>query len=218
MHRAACLLGVMFLIAACGGGSPEGTGGAPIVTPAPTIVVSADPAATPGTTPVPPATAGPTNAPPPTEASATAAPPTAAPPTEPPATPPPPTAAPGLGVPIQIAGQQTVTIVSFEAWPGTSTVKPAKGKIFRTVYVRIDAVTFTTFDSADFKLRDDGSGKAYAWRPGRAPHLYSSTGLGAGQNYEGWITYEVPKAAEGPFILVYRPAFEPGAVYRIPLS
>lgn len=119
---------------------------------------------------------------------------------------------------MQIGGQQTVTVLAFEQWPGTSTVKPSKGKVFKTVSIHIEGITFTSFDSADFKLRDDGAGKVYAWRPGRAPHLYSSTGLNAGSNYEGWITYEVPKAADGPFILVYRPSFEADAVYRIPLS
>ena len=135
---------------------------------------------------------------------------TALPPTEPPVTPPPPTAAPGIGVAMQIGDQQTVTVLAYEQWPGSSTVKPAKGKVFKTVSIRIDAITFTTFDSADFRLRDDATGKSYAWRQGRAPHLYSSTGLNAGANYVGWITYEVPKAAGGPFILVYRPSFEDG--------
>ncbi len=119
---------------------------------------------------------------------------------------------------MDIAGRQTLTVLAFEQWPGTTTVKPGKGKVFRTVSIRIDGITLTPFDSADFKLRDDGAGKVYAWRQGRAPHLYSSTGLNPGANYVGWITYEVPKAATGPFILVYRPSFEAGAVYRIPLS
>jgi hypothetical protein len=208
MHRAAFLVGVSFLLAACAGTAPTATSGMPIVVVAPTGASTDAPAGSLAATPAPLVTALPT-----TEAPATT--PIV---TEPPVTPPPPTAAPGIGVPISVAGRQTVTVLAFEQWPGTATVKPAKGKVFKTVSIRIDGITLTPFDSVDFKLRDDGSAKVYAWRQGRAPHLYSSTGLNPGANYVGWITYEVPKAAAGPWILVYRPSFEAGASYRIPLT
>ncbi len=208
MHRVAILLGIVLLFAACGGTAPVATSGVPIVTTAPTASATVPPAASAAVTAAPVATAAPV----------TPAPPTEAPITPPPVTPPPPTAAPGVGVAMDIAGRQILTVLAFEQWPGTSTVKPSRGKVFKTVSIRIDGLTLTPFDSADFKLRDDGAGKVYAWRQGRAPHLYSSTGLNPGANYVGWITYEVPKAATGPFILVYRPSFEADAVYRIPLS
>ena len=213
MHRAAFLVGVLFLLAACGGTAPVATSGGPSVTAAPISPVTIPPAASALVTAEPVPTVAPAS-----EAPPTAGPPTEAPITPPPVTPPPPTAAPGIGVAVEVAGRQTLTVLAFEQWPGTSTVKPGKGKVFRTVSIRIDGITLTPFDSADFKLRDDGAGKVYAWRQGRAPHLYSSTGLNPGANYIGWITYEVPKAAAGPYILVYRPSFEAGAVYRIPLS
>ena len=109
-----------------------------------------------------------------------------------------------------------VTVDGFEQWPGATGVKPGKGKVFKTVSIRIESISLTPFDSADFRLRDDASGKSYAWRAGRAPHLYSSSGLEAGGKYSGWVTYEVPKSATGPFTLVYRPSFESGASYRDP--
>jgi hypothetical protein len=202
MHRAAILAGVFLLLAACGGTTPAATSGIAIATALPTQGVAV------ATTPLA------------TVAPATIAPPTGAPATLAPVIPtvPPPTAAPGIGVPMRIADQQIITALEFEQWDGTATVKPATGKVFMTVFVRIDAITLTSFDSADFKLRDDGLEKSYAWRQGRASHLYSSSALSAEHYYQGWITYEVPKAAEGPFILVYRPTFEADAVYRIPLS
>jgi hypothetical protein len=110
-----------------------------------------------------------------------------------------------------------MTVLAYETWPGTATVKPAKGKEFRTVSIRIDAIKLTSFDSADFKLRD-AAGKSYVWRPGRAPHLYDLANVAPGQNYVGWITYEVPKSADGPFELVYRPRFLPDLTVRVPLG
>ena len=107
--------------------------------------------------------------------------------------------------------------MAFEQWPGTSTVKPRKGRAFITVSIRVDALKTTSFDSADFKLRD-ADHRGYAWRQGRAPHLYSLDGMNAGSTYTGWVTYEVPKSALGNFELIYRPSFLPGSTYTIKLA
>ena len=39
----------------------------------------------------------------------------------------------------------------------------------------------------------------------------------AGQNYVGWITYEIPKTSLIGLTLVYKPAFLAGITFRIPL-
>lgn len=204
------LASMVLLIAACGApahATQATAAGTPSTAPAVTPVVS------PTATGVATATVAPAATTPP----ATVPPATVPPITPPPVTPPPPSAAPGIGTTIQIGDQQTVTVMAAEQWPGTSTVKPRKGKAFMTVSIRVDAITVTSFDSADFKLRD-AADRGYAWRQGRAPHLYSLSGMNPGSTYTGWVTYEVPKSALGEFELIYRPSFMPGSTYTIKLS
>ena len=133
-----------------------------------------------------------------------------------PSTPPPPTAAPGIGVKLQIGDQQFMTVEAAEQWPGAGTVKPKTGKAFFTVSIRIDAIKLTSFDSAHFKLKD-AAGKSYAWRTGRAPHLYDLANMTPGGTYLGWITYEIPKASLGKLTLIYKPAFLGGKTFTVPL-
>lgn len=202
-QRVITLVGGILLVAtACGGGAP--------VAPTAGPTLAADPSATiaPVVSLAPPATTLPSDAP-------TLAPPPTTPVTEPPPTEAPPVV-PGIGVPIQIGDQQFMTVVAAEQWPGATGVKPAKGKAFYTVSVQIDAIALTSFDSADFNLR--AGDKTYSWRPGRAPHLYSLDNMTAGATYTGWINYELPKAALGDLVLVYKPAFLPGSTYRVPLT
>ena len=136
--------------------------------------------------------------------------------TEPPVTAPPPSVAPGIGVKLMIGDEQYMTVVDAAQWAGTSQVKPRSGKAFFTVSIQIDAIKLTSFDSADFKLRD-AAGKSYVWRPGRAPHLYSLDNMTPGGTYTGWITYEIPKTSLGKLTLIYKPAFLAGTTYTIPL-
>lgn len=110
-----------------------------------------------------------------------------------------------------------MTAVDAEQWPGTSTVKPRSGKVFFTVSIRIDAILLTSFASADFKLRD-AAGKSYAWRSGRAPHLYDLANMSPGNNYIGWITYEVPKSVVDDLTLVYSPSFLDGEKFAVPVT
>jgi hypothetical protein len=205
-RRAATLLGAAVLLAACGGGAAVSVAPS-TVAPAETVAgPSLAATGTPGAT-LPPA---PTVAP-------TAAPPTALPPaTEPPVTAPPPSLAPGIGVKLQIGDEQFMTVVAAEQWPGLGTVKPRKGKAFFTASIQVDAITLTSFDSADFKLRD-AAGHSYAWRSGRAPHLYSLDNMSPGGTYTGWITYEIPKTSLGQLTLVYKPVFLVGQTFRVPL-
>lgn len=142
---------------------------------------------------------------------------TAVPVTEPPVTAPPPRVAPGIGVKLLIGDQQYMTVLAAEQWAGTSQVKPRSGKAFFTVSIRIDAIALTSWDSADFKLLDT-SGHSYAWRVGRSPHLYDGANLTAGNNYVGWITYEIPKTSLVGLTLVYKPRFLGGVTFKIPVS
>jgi len=91
-----------------------------------------------------------------------------------------------------------------------------EGKVFFTVSIRIDALALTSWDSADFRVRD--ADRAYAWRTGRAPHLYSGSNMNVDHHYIGWITYEVPKASVHVLTLVYKPGFLDGATFRVPLT
>ena len=198
---------IALLIAACGGpaATTAPTTGAVLPTASETFAPTG--LASPSNVPVATATAVP----------AVTLPPVTVPPvTEPPVTAPPPSLAPAIGVPLLIGDQQYMTVVAAEQWAGTSQVKPRSGKVFYTVSIKVDALKLTFFDSADFKLKD-AAGKSYAWRPGRAPHLYSLNNMTTGGTYTGWITYEIPKASLGKLTLVYKPAFLVGKTYTIPL-
>ena len=130
---------------------------------------------------------------------------------------PPPSVAPAIGVKLLIGDQQWMTVLAAERWAGTSQVKPRSGKAFFTVSIQIDAIKLTSFDSADFKLKD-AAGHSYAWRPGRAPHLYSLSNMTPGGTYTGWITYEIPKASLVGLALIYKPSFLSGTSFKIPVS
>ena len=207
---AARFLALVLLVAACGGttvsSAPSAAGptlGATLgATEAPSVATLATAAAT----------LAPVTAPPVTE------PPVTVPPiTEPPVTAPPPSIAPGVGVKLLIGDQQYLTVLDAEQWPGTTSVKPRSGKAFFTVSIRIDAIALTSWDSADFKLLD-AAGKSYAWRTGRSPHLYDGANMTAGNNYVGWITYEIPKASLVGLTLIYKPHFLTGTTFKVPVS
>ncbi len=199
---------IALLIAACGGPAATAvpTTGAALPTAGETLAPTGSPA--PSALPVATATAVPLVTPPPV---------TAPPITEPPVTAPPPSLAPGIGVPLLIGDQQYMTVLAAEQWAGTSQVKPRSGKAFFTVSIKIDAIKLTSFDSADFKLKD-AAGKSYVWRPGRAPHLYSLNNMTPGGTYTGWITYEIPKTSLVGLTLIYKPHFLVGSTFTIPLS
>ncbi len=206
-RRAAPVVLIAWLVAACGG--PAATAGP---TPAATLGVATGSApvstASPMATEVAAATVVPTT-------PLVTAPPITAPPIAP-SIAPPPTPAPAVGVALRIGDQQLMTVLAAEAWAGAPGVKPATGKAFFTVSIRIDALALTSWDSAWFKVRD--SERGYAWRTGRSPHLYDGANMTTGNNYVGWITYEVPKASVDELTLVYKPGFLEDATFRVPLS
>lgn len=203
---------VILVIAACGGPAATAAPTTGAASPTAGETVAPTQSALPSNAPIATATPAPAV----TEPAVTLAPIIEPPVTAPPVTAPPPSLAPAIGVPLLIGDQQYMTVVDAEKWAGTSQVKPRSGKVFFTVLIQIDAIKLTQFDSADFKLKD-AAGKSYAWRPGRAPHLYSATNMTAGGTYTGWITYEIPKASLGELKLIYKPAFLVGSTFTIPL-
>jgi hypothetical protein len=210
----AFVAGVAILVVACGGPAvtPEPTP-APTSTPSITLAPTASAAATQAAL----ATALPTAVPTVPVTEAPTIPPITVPPiTEPPVTEP-PVVAPAIGVPILIGDQQRMTVLAAEQWAGVSGLKPAKGKVFFTVSIRIDAVAVTSWDSADFKLRDT-AGKSFVWRTGRSPHLYDGANMTRGQNYVGWITYEIPKPSLVGLTLIYKPGFLVDTTFKVLVS
>ena len=209
---APAIVALALLITACGGPAASTAPSAAGPTAGASVALTEAPSASALVT-VAPVTAPPVTAPP-----VTAPPVTAVPVTEPPITPPPATAAPpAVGVAIKVGDEQLMTVLDAEQWPGTTSVKPAKGKTFFTVSIRIDATATTSWDSADFKLKDT-AGKLYVWRPGRSPHLYDGANMTVGQNYIGWITYEIPKTSLVGLTLQYKPHFLTGVTFKIPVS
>jgi Domain of unknown function (DUF4352) len=207
--RVASLLMTCVVAVACGGSSatvapttasaslgPTGPAEASIVpSQPPAASLTVQPTASPVTVVTPP---------PPTTS-----PPTAAPPTTPPAL--------AIGVPIRIGDQQDMTVLAAEKWAGSSQVKPRSGKAFFSVSIKIDAIKLTSFDSADFKLKD-AAGHSYTWRSGRPPHLYFLNNMTGGGTYTGWILYELPKGSLVGLTLVYTPRFLGGTSFRVPVS
>jgi hypothetical protein len=135
--------------------------------------------------------------------AATASPePTLEPTASPTATPPPP----GIGSQVKVEELQYVTVTAVEQWGGTDTQKPATDNVFVTVRIRIDAITTTSFASADFTLVDVDD-MSYVYKTGRSPHLSYLDGLEPGHNYAGWVTFEVPADKADELVLVYSPTF-----------
>ena len=131
---------------------------------------------------------------------------TSAPATDPPVTAPPPSVAPGIGTPVQIGDQQTVTVIGVRAMARHVDREAGKGKAFMTVSIRVDAIDHLVrlrgLQAARSPRRGPGG------RAGAAPVLPRD--MKPGSNYIGWVTYEVPKSALGSFELIYRPSFLPG--------
>jgi hypothetical protein len=142
-----------------------------------------------------------------------------APSTEPTATPQPtatPEPTPGIGVQVLVGDQQYVTVTLAEQWAGTDQIKPADGNVFITANIRIDAITTTSFTSADFTLKD-GAGNVYTEILGRSPRLSFQNGLEPNHYYAGFVTYEIPADMNAKLTLVYKPNFLT-ETYEIPLS
>ncbi|MEO8274499.1 MAG: DUF4352 domain-containing protein [Chloroflexota bacterium] len=202
---APAVIAAALVVSACG--ASAGTAAPSSDAALPTATASVGPTESASAAPLPTPTLAPTDTPPPA---------TAPPITEPPVTAPPPSLNPAIGVQLLIGDQQYMTVLDAEQWAGTSQVKPRSGKAFYTVSIKIDAIKLTSFDSANFKLKD-AAGHSYVWRPGRAPHLYSLSNMTSGGTYTGWITYEIPKASLGELTLIYKPAFLSGTTFTIPL-
>ena len=123
---------------------------------------------------------------------------------------------PGVGVQVLVGDQQYVTVTLVEPWPGTDTLKPAAGNVFVTANIRIDAITTTSFTSADFTVKD-AAGTSYPETLGRSPRLSFQNGLTPNTYYAGFVTFEVPAEMASDLTLVYTPNFLT-TTYEIPLS
>ena len=155
----------------------------------------------------------------PTPSEAASVPASVAASTAPTATPEPsntPEPTPGIGVQVLVGDQQYVTVTLAEQWAGTDTLKPAAGNVFVTANIRIDAITTTSFTSADFTLKD-ADGATYQEILGRSPRLSFQDGLTPNTYYAGFVTFEVPADMNADLTLVYAPNFLT-TTYEIPLS
>lgn len=118
-----------------------------------------------------------------------------------------PSVAPGIGSEVIVGDQQKVQVTAVEAWAGSPTQQPAAGDVFVSVKILITGITTTSFTSADFSVRDQ-DGKSYSEAaPGRVPPLSFQNGLEPQHFYGGYVTFEVPAAAAGNLVLVYKPNF-----------
>lgn len=154
----------------------------------------------------------------PTPSEAASVPASVAASTAPTATPEPtntPEPTPGIGVQVLVGDQQYMTVTLAEQWAGTDTLKPAAGNVFITANIRIDAITTTSFTSADFTLKD-GSGATYQETLGRSPRLSFQNGLAPNTYYAGFVTFEIPADMNSDLTLVYAPNFLT-TTYEIPL-
>lgn len=117
---------------------------------------------------------------------------------------------------VLVGDQQYVTVTLVEPWPGTDDLKPAAGNVFVTANIRIDAITTTSFTSADFTVKDSAGG-IYPETLGRSPRLSFQDGLTPNTYYAGFVTYEVPAEMASELTLVYAPNFLT-TTYEVPLS
>jgi predicted secreted Zn-dependent protease len=108
------------------------------------------------------------------------------PPTGGPAITPPPDGE--LGVPLDIAGRQLLTVLKAEEWTGRT---PPRGSMTIAVLVELEAVKSSPYNFTYFHLRGDGGGQRAATVPGRAPMLRYGR-LAAGEKLRAWVTFDVP--------------------------
>jgi hypothetical protein len=127
-----------------------------------------------------------------------------------------PSEEPGIGSEVIVGDQQKVQVTVVEPWAGSDTQKPAAGNVFISVKITITGITTTSFTSADFAVRDESGTLHPEAAPGRAPHLSYLNGLEPDHFYSGFVTFEVPAAAQ-KLVLVYTPNFLTTS-YEIQLS
>lgn len=113
----------------------------------------------------------------------------------------------GIGSKVQVGDEQTVTVTALEPWEGNETQQPGADNVFVAVNIRIDAITTTSFTSADFSVEDEDGNSYPEAAPGRSPHLSFQNGLTPDTYYAGFVTFEVPAEAAEELVLVYSPNF-----------
>jgi hypothetical protein len=140
----------------------------------------------------------------PVEQSATAAPvePEA---TEAPATAEPVAAANKLGTKVQVGTEQFITAAKTAEYKDKY-LKPAKGSKYLAVLVTVEGISSegSSYNPLYFTVRDAEGYEYNVSLIGKEPMLGASNDLAAGKTVKGWVTFEVPKTAEG-LTLVYSP-------------
>ncbi|HEY3195104.1 MAG TPA: DUF4352 domain-containing protein [Candidatus Dormibacteraeota bacterium] len=112
-----------------------------------------------------------------------------------------------IGSRVQVGTEQIHVVMKVETWKGSTFIKPEKGNVFVAALVKIQALETTTYNPFWYKVRGpDG----FEYQPsifGRDPKLGSSNTLQPGRTVQGWVTFEVPKAAASKLTMIYTPGF-----------
>jgi hypothetical protein len=107
------------------------------------------------------------------------------------------TASLGEKVPIQTSSNEalgTVAVIKSKKYSSHDYQTPNKGNVYLGVYVRYDATSGFDYNALDW-VAHDSAGAQFEWEGvDLTPELGSGT-LAAGRHKEGWISFQVPKAA-----------------------
>lgn len=112
-----------------------------------------------------------------------------------------------IGSKVKVGDEQYHTVVKVQPYAGSTYIKPDKGNVFVAALVKIQAITETSYNPFNYKVRD-ADGFEYSISVfGKDPALSSSNNLQPGRSVQGWVTFEVPKAASKKLTMIYAPGF-----------
>lgn len=88
----------------------------------------------------------------------------------------------------------SITVVKSKKYTSLNYQTPAKGQVFVAVDVRYDARSAFSYSAGEWVLHD-GSGIQYQWTANDPSPALNSGTLAAGRHQEGWVGFQVQKAA-----------------------
>ncbi len=110
-----------------------------------------------------------------------------------------------IGQSVRVEKEQVHVVTSAERWAGTGRATPEDGSAYVTAYVRITAITATSYDERTYTLRDpegtDWTRPMILWDE-REPALGDGD-LAPGEVAEGWVTSIAPIEHLDSLTLVY---------------